>query len=164
MNEYSVSDYGIFSSAIGTTTICNNITTAYDSVNEVKTVISNDSIFLGPIADVCNQELATLTLSADELKANFNTINEYLKTTSGNYQSSDKSASDAVLNLSGIGTSTTAASGTLGNTQATSFYDLGDRAYNGDTAAQQEWIQKVAKIVQNSQYSKYGLKNSLLIA
>ena len=51
---------------------------------------------------------------------------------------------------------------TLGNTQAKEFYELGNRAYNGDQAAINEWIEKVGKIVQNT--NTYGMKKSLIIA
>lgn len=50
----------------------------------------------------------------------------------------------------------------LGNTQAKEFYELGDRAYNGDQAAINEWIEKVGKIVQGT--NTYGMKKSLIIA
>ncbi len=50
----------------------------------------------------------------------------------------------------------------LGNTQAKEFYELGDKAYNGDQAAINEWIEKVGKIVQNT--NTYGMKKSLIIA
>lgn len=53
---------------------------------------------------------------------------------------------------------------TIGKTQAKEFNELGDRAYEGDKAAQTEWIEKVGKIVQSAQHSKYGMKNSLIIA
>ena len=51
-----------------------------------------------------------------------------------------------------------------GGNQAKDFNALGDRAYNGDQAAIQEWIDKVGPIVQNAQHAKYGMKNSLIIA
>ena len=51
-----------------------------------------------------------------------------------------------------------------GNTQAKDFNELGNKAYDGDKSAQSEWIEKIAKIVQNAQHSKYGIKNSLIIA
>ena len=52
-----------------------------------------------------------------------------------------------------------------GNTQASEFYTLGDKAYNAyqvDDPAIQEWIEKVGKIVQNT--NTYGMKKSLIIA
>ena len=67
-------------------------------------------------------------------------------------------------NTSGESSSGLTCSSSGGGTQAKDFNALGDRAYNGDKAAQQEWIEKVGKIVQNAQHSKYGIKNSLIIA
>ena len=58
-------------------------------------------------------------------------------------------------------------SGELGNTQASSFYALGDAAYNEwqdftDDCARAEWIRKVGEIVKNT--NTYGMKKSLIIA
>ena len=55
----------------------------------------------------------------------------------------------------------------LGNTQASSFYELGDKAYNEygdftDDCARAEWIKKVGEIVKNT--NTYGMKKSLIIA
>ena len=53
----------------------------------------------------------------------------------------------------------------LGNTQASEFYELGDRAYNAykvDDPAIQEWIEKVGKIVQRT--NTHGMKKSLILA
>ncbi len=52
--------------------------------------------------------------------------------------------------------------GVVGDTQAKEFYDLGDRAYNGDKKAMEEWIELVGKIVKNT--NTYGMKKSLIIA
>ena len=52
-----------------------------------------------------------------------------------------------------------------GNTQAKDFYALGDKAYNAylaDDPAILEWIEKVGKIVQNT--NTYGIKKSLILA
>ena len=50
----------------------------------------------------------------------------------------------------------------IGNTQAKSFYSLGDRAYNSDSQAIAEWIEKVGNMVKNT--NTYGMKKSLIIA
>ena len=60
-------------------------------------------------------------------------------------------------------TNTNTASYNGGGTQAASFNELGDRANKGNQEARNEWIEKVAKIVQNAQHAKYGMKNSLII-
>ena len=56
---------------------------------------------------------------------------------------------------------------TLGNTQASSFYELGNRAYNEwqpytEDSARGEWIRKVGAIVQKT--NTYGIKKSLILA
>ncbi len=55
----------------------------------------------------------------------------------------------------------------LGNTQASSFYALGDAAYDEwqeytENSARGEWIRKVGEIVKNT--NTYGMKKSLIIA
>ncbi len=52
--------------------------------------------------------------------------------------------------------------GTLGKTQAKEFYALGDKAWNSDSSAIAEWVEKVGKIVKNT--NTYGMKKSLIIA
>lgn len=163
MDGYKFDDYGIFSNAVSTTNkLCSISTSLNDAVVEAEQKLSDQSIFMGPIADECVQAISSLSTSINDVKSNFETISSYLISTAQNYKTTDTNASNTILNLNS--TSTTGTPGTLGNTQATSFYSLGDRAYNGDSAAQQEWIEKVGKMVQDSQYSKYGLKNSLIIA
>ena len=54
--------------------------------------------------------------------------------------------------------------GLSSSTQAKEFNELGDRAYEGDSKACEEFIWKIANIVRNAQHEKYGIKNSLIIA
>ena len=168
MNEkYTVSDYGIFNDAITTTNkLKTNIDTAQTTSNDVKSVIDNDAVFMGPCADSCVEAVNTLNGSMTVMTENFTTINNYLTEVATGYKNGDTAAMNKVLNLDStskklsVGTHSVSS----GNTQATSFNELGDRAYNGDKAAQQEWIEKVAAIVDSSQFDKYGMKNSLIIA
>ena len=54
MNDYNISDYGIFSDAVQTTNTCSNsVTTAKDGVTACKTVVSSEGVFMGPMADKC---------------------------------------------------------------------------------------------------------------
>lgn len=64
-------------------------------------------------------------------------------------------------------TKTSTTSYPLGNTQASEFYALGDRAYNEwqeytENSARGEWIKKVGNIVKKT--NTYGIKKSLIIA
>ena len=47
MNEYNISDYGIFSDAVSSTNDCSSkVTIAKDGVNECKTIIGDDGVFM----------------------------------------------------------------------------------------------------------------------
>lgn len=158
MNEsVNVSNYGIFNDAIGDVNNLNTgIGNAETAIATCQKQLANESIFMGPIADNCKEELEKVAKEQiSAMRESANSTKNFLSSTNSNYQNTDDQVKKAI---------SLAGSTTLGNTQASSFYELGDRAYEGDSAAQQEWIEKVAKIVDSSQYSKYGLKNSLLIA
>lgn len=106
MNEYSVSDYGIFSSAINTTNSVKTKSNEFkSSLSEVNTVISNESVFMRPVADECKTTLAGVNTEIDEVVGNFDAINTFLQQTSGNYQDADKKAGDTTqfLKLKGSG-------------------------------------------------------------
>lgn len=109
MNEYSISDYGIFSSAVSTTnTIKNNVSTIKNSYNDVKTTISNQSVFMGPIADACVSKLDSISTNLNELDENFSIISQYLISTSSTYKSGDDAANSNIqLRLSGINSTVT---------------------------------------------------------
>ena len=50
MNEYSISDYGIFNSAVSTTNACSqSVTTAKEGVTACKMVVGNQGVFIEKI-------------------------------------------------------------------------------------------------------------------
>lgn len=80
---------------------------------------------------------------------------------------STDSGSSSSSNGNTSSTSSTTGSYTLGKTQASDFYALGDKAYNEwqeytENSARGEWIRKVGEIVKNT--NTYGMKKSLIIA
>ena len=84
---------------------------------------------------------------------------------SSSSSSSNNSSNNTNSNSSNNNTSGTPSS--LGNTQASEFYELGDKAYNEwqeytENSARGEWIRKVGEIVKNT--NTYGMKKSLIIA
>ena len=97
MNEYSISDYGIFSDAVSSTNDCSSkVTIAKDGVNECKTIIGDDGVFMGPIADKCEAALTGLDTDCGEIITNLGTMSTYLMTTSGNYQAGDSEANSTI--------------------------------------------------------------------
>lgn len=100
MNEYSISDYGIFSDAIATTnSLSNTVSDFQSSCSECKSTISNDAVFMGPIADSCVNSFGDLDSNIADLLSNFSQISSYLGETAASYKSGDTAASNAVLNL-----------------------------------------------------------------
>ena len=52
MNEYKISDYGIFNDAISTTSKVNeSLTNNQTTINDCSTNLNNESVFMGPICD-----------------------------------------------------------------------------------------------------------------
>ena len=97
MSDYKVSDYGIFQDAIGTTNKLNEkISSTKSATKDVKNIIDNDTIFMGPMADSCIEGIENLTISMQNRRTDFNAMTSYLVETSNNYQVGDQEASDTV--------------------------------------------------------------------
>ena len=99
MNEYNVSDYGVFSDAINTTKTLNDQIDSFKvSLSECKSVIDNDAVFMGPIADECINAVNTVNTNAESMKTTFSTISSYLVEASQKYKTGDDSSTSTVLN------------------------------------------------------------------
>ena len=123
MNEYNVSDYGIFTNGIATVDKFNsNIETGKSAIGVAKTTLSNDAVFKGPAADSCLEGIAAVEGKLGTMTSNFSTIAEFLKTSSVNYQSGDQNASNTVLNIGTDGT-TTMSNVNTGNTNRDYIYN-----------------------------------------
>ena len=111
MNEYSISDYGIFTDAVTSTKDCSNkVTLAKDGVNACKTVIGSESVFMGPIADKCSEALTGLDSDCTTIISNLGSMSSYLISTSGTYQNADQEANATITGgdtslLTGLATS-----------------------------------------------------------
>ena len=102
MNEYNISDYGIFSDAVQTTNTCSNsVTTAKDGVTACKTVVGSEGVFMGPIADKCVAALDGLDADCTSIITNLGSMSSYLIQTSGNYQAADQNANDVIGGVGG---------------------------------------------------------------
>lgn len=97
MNDYNVSDYGIFSDAISTTNILNNsVSNCQTAAKNCASIIGNQGVFMGPIAEKCTQFLNALNTDLDMVQSNMYQISSYLMQTSSTYQSADANASSTV--------------------------------------------------------------------
>ena len=133
MNEYSISDYGIFNSAVQTTNTCSNsVTTAKDGVTACKTVVGNQGTFMGPMAEKCVAALDGLDADCTTIITNLGSMSSYLIQTSGNYQNADQNANSVIAGL-GAGatlTGTSQNSQTLVTSGAMRTYTYNGKTYN----------------------------------
>lgn len=97
MNEYEISDYGVFNDAID----CSNkyiesISSFRDVCIECKNIMGDSSVFMGPIADSCSSALNEVDVSFSGLVEDNKKINDYLISTSSNYRDGDREASSLI--------------------------------------------------------------------
>ena len=129
MNEYSISDYGIFTDAVTSTNDCSSkVTLAKDGVNECKTVVDNDGVFMGPIADKCSEALTGLDSDCTTIISNLGSMSSYLISTSGTYQNADQEANATITGgdtslLTGLATSASSQSALDSGTMRTFSYN-----------------------------------------
>ena len=94
MNEnkaFGVSSYDIFDEASSNINFLNNkVSTAGEDLQEVQTKLSSESIFMGPIADSCKEELSKIIGEYPNIQQKLNNMISALNTTSSSYQALDK--------------------------------------------------------------------------
>jgi len=163
-SEDAYSEFNSNFSSLSGTEIASLYTSLESSVQRLKTGGANSNTWY-------NEYITAITSLEEELaaleNANLTEINEF----KGKFEDMFgrvtmpvlKTGGDIHTNASLIGENY----GPLGNTQASSFYELGDQAYNEwqeytEDSARGEWIRKVGEIVKNT--NTYGMKKSLIIA
>lgn len=115
MSEYKVSDYGIFEDAINTTDKINtDMSSGKEGIIGLQKIISDESVFNGPIANNCNEEISSVLSKMDGASEDFKSISSYLREVSANYQEGDKAADSTV---------TAVQTPSTGNTVNTSIYN-----------------------------------------
>ncbi len=98
MNEYEFSSYGIFSDAVAcTNTVKDQTSTFLESFSNYKTNVSDDNIFMGPVADYCRDVFELLNTDITTVSDNFGTISSYLIDAADNYSSGDTESANEVL-------------------------------------------------------------------
>jgi len=72
--KYDISDYGIFDTAIGTTSKYSEaIKFVQDAMSNANTQLSNESVFMGPICESCVTGFDTVNVKLDSVVTNFGT-------------------------------------------------------------------------------------------
>lgn len=144
-----VSDYGIFNDAVATVdSLKEEFDTHNTSLKDDCTKLKDESIFMGPICDECVKGFSSVESKLTAEVNAFGKSHTFLIDTAASYDGTDKSVTSLILG---------------GSTQATSMMELGDKANNGDAAAQKEWLDNMAALVK-PYCEKYGFPESVLLA
>lgn len=135
MNEYKVSDYGIFTDAIGTTNKFNeSLKSNQKEIESIKTKLSNESVFMGPACDEAIKGFSGVSTKIDLLVNNYKTMGDYLNSTASNYKAGDDSANKTVLSVSSSGKVEAVSSSSAnfsGNTNQEKLYNyLSSQGFN----------------------------------
>ena len=100
MNEYKISDYGIFDEAVSTVKSANNsVSECKSSCEDAKSIISNESVFMGEIAQSCVSAFPKAMQGFSTLSSNFSSITSHLRSTCSSYKSGDASSSQLVTSV-----------------------------------------------------------------
>ena len=114
MNEYSISDYSIFTNATSTTKeLITNIENSNTSLQECKNIIENTDIFMGPIADECKETTNSVNLKFNDDISTFNIMIGYFNEISEKYQNGDLSASNTIAETTNSEFASISGSGTM---------------------------------------------------
>ena len=154
-NSYST-EYAGFDEAISVTnSLKDTVSSTKEKVTSCKSNLNSDTVFAGPICESCAETFSTVDNSISNMLNSLANIGDTLKKISERYKSGDTEAAIAFLSTGG--------SSGVSSTQASSMFDLGDRANSGDKAAQKEFIEKMAKIV-DPYCEQYGFPKSVLLS
>lgn len=114
MNEFELSDYGIFEEAIRTTQEMNQtIEQNKEIMDQCNNSLKDTEIFMGPICDSCQKTFQEIDAKINTLTQNYTTIEDYLKQTAENYNKGDERAAETIMSVgnSTMTTSTTSGGG-----------------------------------------------------
>ena len=95
--EFEFSDYGVFEDAKTDVKSFNDQIEEYKTnVMEVKEVLSDPAIFMGPVSDVCGEGLTESLSKMGVNVESFTKVSDYITTASTNYKTGDEEASAVV--------------------------------------------------------------------
>ena len=90
---YSAEDYAMFSNGSATAkSMVESLNTLKTDVEACKTIIENQSIYLGPAADKCKSLVDTINTTTDTYISSFTNVANYLIRAADAYKSGDSSA------------------------------------------------------------------------
>lgn len=117
MNDYNVSQYGIFSDAVSTSNTFNtSVTTEQTTLSNCKSELSDGSVFMGPICNSCVAAFGNVDSKISTLVTSFSTMSSYLIDTSSEYKKGDSEATKIIIMENGVVTTSTLSKAVVGGT------------------------------------------------
>ena len=97
MNDYSFSDYGIFSDGVATTQTLNQAwTDGQTALDGYKSTLSGGSIFMGPACDSCVEGFGKVTSKITSEVSNFQALYNYLIKSAEDYKKGDDASASVI--------------------------------------------------------------------
>ena len=97
MEEFEVSDYGIFTDAVNTTnTLKSQIDDCQNRFNSAKNIVSDNNTFMGPVCDNVIEMFNKIDSLITDMTDNYNTINNYMIEVADAYAKGDKDAASVL--------------------------------------------------------------------
>ena len=163
-SNISINDLGLFQSAYNTTTTMqNNIKTCQEDINKSKTTLSDESVFMGPIADSCKDALNNIDGFLNTLVDNYGAIASYLVESGENYKAGSEAAAKTMTSVLSIGSDGKI---TVGSTTSAGGGKINNTEYlnpKGITGSHLDFINSI-KDGAIAAYEKYGVLPSLTLA
>ena len=146
MNDYSFSNYGIFSDGVATTkTLNDSFTEGQTSLTGYRTTLADGSIFMGPACDSCVEAMTSANSKISSLVNSFSTMYSFLISSSKDYAKGDSNASLKVLNTTDSGVEATTLQHTVVNGQPVYYNQNGYYDENGNwTKWKSSWGKDIA--------------------
>ena len=147
MDEFNISDYGIFENAISSTrSVKNYIDACNDAIKQGQSILADETIFMGPICESCVDGFSKVSNSFIILNDNFATISNYFIDVSSTYKEGDEEASIKVLTLGKDGKMS---SSTMSNYNGTPIY-YSQKGYVDENGQFHTWPTKWGKTIASS--------------
>lgn len=178
MNNYEFSDFGIFEDSIGTTeSLQVHVDSIKSKISNLKSVLSSESIFMGPIAENCREALDEADINMETISDNLSKICDYLVSVSSNYNSGDNSAKSTILELNysnfkgraatvAAAAASNIASSTSSSSKSSGIVPVSTSAYNnvgGLSGSHLDFINSI-KDGAVASYNEYGVLPSVTMA
>ena len=104
MNNYNIGDYGDFETGLASIkTLNDNLDTSNSNILDLKSKLTSDTVFMGPICDNCIEAFVNIDKKIDLLTENYSKLGNYLIDIAAAYKDGDEKAKKMIVSLDSNG-------------------------------------------------------------